>query len=189
MLPLLLTGAGVMQVPEQQSISSNSSSNPSISGQLQEMLQQLNDKEAQLQAMSADLCNLEEAAAPAADTALVAGTEHAHALDPAQFQATDSSKQVNCAVYSYPTVSVRVLPVAAAADACSAPSDCLVAADPELSSDAAAAAASRRWRCVAARRGELLLRWQCLLEERKQLTLLLQAEQGEEQLLLHITLS
>ncbi|WIA13097.1 hypothetical protein OEZ85_006697 [Tetradesmus obliquus] len=64
----------------------------------------------------------------------------------------------------------------AAADACSAANDCLAISDFKDSSSAAAAGS--RWRCVASRRTELLLRWQCLLEERKQLTLLLQAEQG-----------
>lgn len=181
-------GAGVMQVPEQQSISSSSgSSSSSIGGtsaQLQDIMQQLNDKDTQLQAMSSELRILEEAAAQMADavsgTAQLAETHSTHMLEPAgvQLQETGSNSKQNTPA-GYPAVSMHMPPAAAAADACSAANDCLAISDFKDSSSAAAAGS--RWRCVASRRTELLLRWQCLLEEWKQLTLLLQAEQGEWQ--------
>ncbi|WIA33244.1 hypothetical protein OEZ86_006386 [Tetradesmus obliquus] len=178
---------GAMQVPEQQSISSSSSGGSSssssrgISAQLQDILRQQTEKETQLQAFSCELRKLEEAAAQMADsvsdTELLAKAHSTHIPEPAEVQLHETGINCNHKTYAgYPAVSVRVLPAAAAADACSAAGDCQ--AKGHIKNSSSAAAAGRRWRCIASRRAELLLRWQCLLEERKQLTLLLQAEQG-----------
>jgi hypothetical protein len=194
-LALLLTGAGAMQVPEQQCITSSSSSSNSsskgISTQLQDMLQQLNQQESQLQALSDELRDLEAAAALATDTALLAGTENSKQLQTAELQLTaaDSSSKQGGGAGAYPCAPAHSIPAAAAADACSAAGEHLPV-DTKVdsifnSASSAAAASTATWQLqsIASRRAELLLRWRCLLEQRKQLTLLLQVEQGAVQLL------